>query len=280
MESLKRNICDLRVFIQARLPWRVLLVMGVMVLMLAWTLYTPDGFLGKADAVGYAVCHRIEHRSYHIGDYQLSMCARCSGQYLGAVLGVAFLATFRRFRAGWPPRYVIFFLLIWVSGYAIDGVNSFLHLIPGTDQFRLYEPSNTLRLITGIGVGLGISVLLVPAFNQTVWKRYDPRPILQGLRDFGILLVLAILLILLVITESPVILYPLSLISAGGVLILLTMVYSMIWVMIFRLENCFENFRNVIYLLLAGFAVALSQIFVLDFLRFVFSGTWGEFPLP
>jgi uncharacterized membrane protein len=280
MESFKIVFYDLRAFIQTRLPWRVLLVVGVAVLVLAWTLYTPDGFWGKADAVGYAVCHRIGHRSYHIGDYQVSMCARCSGQYLGAVLGVAFLAIFRRFRAGWPPWYVIFILLVWVSGYAIDGVNSFLHLIPGTDQFRLYEPSNTLRLITGMGVGLGISVLLVPAFNQTVWKRYDPRPILEGLRDFGILLVLAILLILLVLTESPVILYPLSLISAGGVLMLLTMVYSMIWVMIFRLENRFENLRNIHYLLLAGFAVGLTQIFVLDFLRFLISGTWGEFPLP
>jgi uncharacterized membrane protein len=250
------------------------------ILTFAWIFYTPDGFLNKVDAVGYAVCHRIAHRSFHIGDYQLSMCARCSGQYLGAVLGVAFLMIFRRFRSGWPPWYVTVFLLVWVAGYALDGVNSFLHLIPGTENFRLYEPSNTLRLITGMGVGLGISVLLVPAFNQTVWKRYNPLRILEGPRDFGILLGLAILLILFVLTENPIVLYPLSLVSSGGVLMLLTMVYSMVWVMIFRLENRFEGMRNFIYLLIAGFAVALTQIFVLDFLRFLLTGTWGEFPLP
>jgi len=88
------------------------------------------------------------------------------------------------------------------------------------------------------------------------------------------------LLIILVLTENPVILYPLSLISAGGVLMLLTMVYSMVWVMIFRLENHFASLRKFFYPLLAGFAVALTQIFVLDFLRYLLTGTWGEFPLP
>jgi uncharacterized membrane protein len=280
MESSSNVISHLRTFIQTRLPWRILLIIGVMILVLAWTLYTPAGVLGKADAVGYAVCHRIGPRSFHIGDYQLSMCARCSGQYLGAVLGVAFLAIFRRHRSGRPPWFVIVILLVWAAGYALDGVNSFLHLIPGTEAFHLYEPSNPLRLITGMGVGLGISVLLVPAFNQTVWQRYDARPILAGVRDFGVLLAVAIVLIFLVLTGNPATLYPLSLISAGGVLMLLTMVYSMVWVMLFRLENRYESLRHFSYLLVAGFAVALTQIFVLDFLRFLLTGTWGEFPLP
>jgi uncharacterized membrane protein len=280
MASVEKTISAFRSFIQNRLPWRTLLVIGVLILVLAWILYTPEGILGKADAVGYAVCHRIAHRSFLIGDYQFSVCARCSGQYLGAVLGVVFLAIFRRNRSGRPPWIIIIILLIGAGGYAVDGVNSFLHLIPGTERFWLYEPSNTLRLITGMAVGLGLSVLLVPAFNQTVWKRYDPRPILEGLRDFGSLLILAIVLVILVLTENPVILYPLSLISAGGVLMLLTMVYSMVWVMIFRLENRFETLRKYFYPLLAGFAVALTQIFVLDYLRYLLTGTWGEFPLP
>jgi uncharacterized membrane protein len=279
MASLAKTISNLRTFILTRLPWRILLVACVVVLVFGWTLYTPEGILGKADAVGYAVCHRIAHRSFHIGDYQFSMCARCSGQYLGAVLGVAFLTIFRRTRSGRPPWFIILILLIWAATYAFDGVNSFLHLIPGTDQIRLYEPSNTLRLITGMGVGLGISVMLFPAFNQTVWKRYDPRPVLVGVHDSGVLLFLAIVLILLVLTENPVVLYPLSLVSAGGVLMLLTMVYSMVWVMIFRLENRFVSFRQFFFPLLAGFAIALTQIFVLDYLRYLLTGTWGEFPL-
>ncbi len=242
-------------------------------------LYAPDGILGKADAIGYAVCHRLAPRSFHLGEYQFSVCARCSGQYLGAVLGMAFLTIFRRYRSGRAPWIVIGILLVWAGSYTLDGVNSFLHLIPGTEKLWLYEPNNTLRLITGMGVGLGISVMLFPAFNQTIWKRYDPLPVLTGFRDFGFLLILAALLTLLVLTENPIIIYPLSLVSAGGVLMLLTMVYSMVWVMIFRKEGRFENLRQIFFPLLAGFAVALMQILILDMVRYWLTGTWGGFPL-
>jgi len=262
-----------------RFPWRVVLILLLVALLSIWMNFAPDGILGKANAVGYAVCHRIDHRSFEIGDVQFSVCARCTGQYLGAVLGIGFLSIFRRFRTGRPPWFVIVILLAGGIAYAVDGFNSFLHLIPGTDRFWLYEPSNTLRLITGTGVGLGISVMVFPAFNQTVWKRYDRRPILDGLGDFGLLLILAILLILLVLTEDATVLYPLSILSAGGVLMLLTMVYSMVWVMLFRAEGRFENFRQYFFPLLAGFAVALTQILAIDIFRYSLTGTWGAFPL-
>ena len=45
---------------------------------------------GKADHIGYAVCHQISVRSYFFGDHQLPLCARCSGQYLGALLSKSF----------------------------------------------------------------------------------------------------------------------------------------------------------------------------------------------
>ena len=279
MVSFVQSLSTLRAFILDRLPWRLVLIFGVAILVLIWMLYAPEGILGKADAVGYAVCHRLDQRSFHIGGYQFSMCARCTGQYLGAVLGMAFLTIFRRGRSGRPPWIVIGILLLWAASYAVDGVNSFLHLIPQAAHLWLYEPNNTLRLITGTGVGLGISVMLFPAFNQTIWKRYDPRPVVEGMRDFGFLLLAAFLLILLVLTENPIILYPLSLISAGGVLMLLTMVYSMVWVMVFRMEGRFENVRRLFFPLLAGFAVTLTQILILDVMRYGLTGTWGGFPL-
>lgn len=279
MANLAKSYSVLRTFILDRLPWRQILIFVVFILVLIWILFAPSGILGKADAIGYAVCHRLDHRSFHIGDYQFSVCARCTGQYLGAVLGMLFLSIFRGYRSGRPPWIVIGILLVWAATYAIDGVNSFLHLIPGTEKLWLYEPNNTLRLFTGIGVGLGISVMLFPAFNQTIWKRYDPRPVLEEMRDFFLLLISAVILILLVLTKNPVILYPLSLVSAGGVLMLLTMVYSLVWVMIFQKEGRFENLRQYLFPLLAGFAVALTQILLLDAFRYWLTGTWGGFPL-
>ena len=266
-----------------QVPWRVILVILVLILIFIWMIFAPDGILGKADAVGYAVCHRIEHRSFAIGDYQFSVCARCTGQYLGAVLGMVFLSVFRKRRSGRPPWWIIILLIGFVLAYAVDGVNSALRLFPldlfpWLEKFWLYTPNNTLRLITGTGVGLGLSVMLFPAFNQTVWKRFNFQPVLEGYRDFGLLLILAVLVILLVLSKNPTILYPLSLISAGGILMLLTMVYTMVWVMLLRLENRFENLRQLFFPLLAGFAVALTQILLIDAFRYWLTDTWGGFP--
>ena len=53
-----------------------------------WFAIAPPGLLGKADAVGYAICHRIGERSFHIGDRQLPLCARCTGEFFSAAIGV------------------------------------------------------------------------------------------------------------------------------------------------------------------------------------------------
>jgi hypothetical protein len=127
-------------------------------------------------------------------------------------------------------------------------------------------------------VGLGMSVMLFAAFNQSVWKKCDPRPILYG-KNFAVLMTLAIFLIILVLTENPMILYPLSLISAGGVLMLLTLVYAIVWIMLLRLENRFEHFHQLVFPLMAGFVIALLQILIIDGLRYWVTGTWGGFPL-
>lgn len=278
MALLSESLSIVREFILYRFPWRPILVVSLFILISIWMIYAPDGILGKADAIGYAVCHRLDQRSFHIGDYQFSVCARCTGQYLGAVLGLVFLALLRPRRVGTPPRIVILILVIGALSYVLDGFNSFLHLLPWTERFWIYEPHNNLRLLTGTMVGLGISVMLFPAFNQTIWKRYDSRPVL-GVKEFVVLLVLAVILDLLVLTEESTILYPLSLVSAGGVLVLLTLVYSMVWIMLFRLENRFDHLGQLVFPLLAGLCVALLQILVLDGFRFWLTGTWDGFPL-
>src|SRR5512135_3248394 len=68
------------------------LAMAAVLLFGGWLLNTPPGLLGKADAVGYSVCHRIDARSFHIGNRQLPLCVRCTGMYLGAMLGLVYQA--------------------------------------------------------------------------------------------------------------------------------------------------------------------------------------------
>ena len=93
------------------------LILAVGLLVLGWLLNTPEGLLGKADAVGYAVCHRLDFRSFHLGERQLPLCARCSGMYLGAVLGIGYLSVFSRRKAGFPGLAVSYCFLFLCSGF-------------------------------------------------------------------------------------------------------------------------------------------------------------------
>jgi uncharacterized membrane protein len=277
MDALRKGTREFRSKLVKRLPWRQILVGLVMVLSIAWWMYTPEGLLGKADAVGYAVCHRIDARSFHLGERQIPVCARCTGQYLGAMLGLVYLSLFRSKRSGRPGWGVIGILIGFVLAYGIDGVNSYLHLIPGLSRFYIYEPSNFLRLITGTGLGLGISIMLYPAFNETVWKVRDRRPVIEGTHDFIFLLLLGGLVDILVLTGNPWILYPFALISAGGVLVLLTLVYTMVTVMIIKKEKCFDDVKTLVYPLIAGFIVTIIQISLLDTIRYFITGSWNGF---
>lgn len=252
-----------------------LVFLSVIVLLLGWLLNTPAGLLGKADAVGYAVCHRIDLRSYHLGDRQLPLCVRCSGMYLGAVLGLTYQALTRKRAGGFPPRPVWVVYGLFILAFAIDGVNSYLHLFPGFTG--LYEPQNWLRLLTGTGMGLVVAGVLYPAFNQTVWQDWKNIPSVSGLPSLAVLTALALLIDWMVLTGNTLFLYPLALVSAAGVLVLLGMVYTMVWVMLLRRENRALQIRQLLFPLVGGFGLALLQIALLDGLRFFFTGTWDGF---
>lgn len=254
-----------------------LVVLPVAIIFLGWLLNTPAGLMGKADAIGYAVCHRIDLRSFHLGERQMPLCARCSGMYLGAILGLLWQAIKSPRQTGTPPRIVILILGIFLLAFAVDGINSFLSLFPGAPQ--LYPPSNQVRLLTGTGMGLVIAVALFPAFNASVWLQADTRPAIEGLKRLGFLIILAVILDLAILSENPLVLYPLAIISAAGVLVLLTLVYTMLWLVVLKRENRYNGFKELLIPLIGGFGLALIQIGLLDWLRYLLIGTWEGFHL-
>ena len=265
---------------------KYLVVLAAVLVFTGWLLYTPPGFLGKLDAIAYAVCHRIAERSFHIGSIQLPLCARCTGMYLGAVTGMVFQSINGGKRSKVPSWSIIAVLLVFVVAFGVDGINSYLYLLkqirPGILQSipNIYIPNNTLRLLTGSGMGLVMAVMLFPAFNQSIWTDYDDtRSGLPGWKAFSLLLGIQIIFDLLVMTGSPLILYPVALISVLGVLLLLTMVYTIVWVMITGQENKYTKIWQLWLPLLAGFTITMIQTFGIDLLRFWLTGTWGGFPL-
>ncbi|MGB8215216.1 MAG: DUF2085 domain-containing protein [Anaerolineales bacterium] len=261
-------------------------VVAAVLVFTAWFLSTPPGLSGKADAIAYAVCHRISERSFHIGSYQLPLCARCSGMYLGAVVGLVFQSILGWKRGKAPHWSIIAMLVAFLVVFGIDGANSYLYLLrqihPGAlPQIpNIYTPNNTLRLLTGSGMGLVIAAMLFPAFNQSIWSDCDSaRTPLPGWKAFGLLLGIQVILDLLVLTQNPFVLYPLAVISVLGVLLLLTLVYTIVWVMITGQENKFTKMRQLWLPLLAGFTMTMLQTFGIDMLRLWLTGTWNGFSI-
>jgi len=249
----------------------------------AWFYIAPPGLLGKADAVGYAVCHRIDERSFHVFGRQLPLCARCTGEFNAAAIALIFQGFVSRRRNKLPSRGILAVMVVFFLAFAVDGSNSYLYLLkqssPGIlDAIpNLYVPNNTLRLFTGSGMGIALAAVLYPVVQQTIWRESDERPAL-GWKSFGILTAIVLIVDLLVLTDSPIVLYPVAILSTLGVLGLLTMVFSILWMIIMRTENSFDTLGQLWLSGAAGLTLALLLIVGIDLFRYTITGTWSGFP--
>jgi uncharacterized membrane protein len=252
---------------------------------IAWFVIAPEGALGKLDAIGYAVCHRIDARSFQIGDRQLPLCARCTGEFYAAGLGLVFQAIVSPRKSRLPSRGVLAVLFAFFVAFGVDGSNSYLYLLKQTggsgsplDQIpNLYIPNHTLRLFTGSGMGIALAAMLYPVINQTLWKQVDDRHAL-GWKELGILVAGIVIINLLILTDSPIVLYPIAYISALGTLSLLVLVFGLLWIILMKQDNTFEHPRQLWLAFASGLTLALILVLGIDLLRLSFTGTWGGFP--
>lgn len=95
---------------------------------------------------GHALgCHQMHSRSFFLRGYQFPVCARCTGIYLGNILGIVCLicSSFA------VPFYVmiVMFLIMFLDGTAQI-------IIPD------YQSNNRRRLITGLLFGIAMIYFL------------------------------------------------------------------------------------------------------------------------
>jgi uncharacterized membrane protein len=236
-----------------------------------WLYYTPPGVFGKADAVGYAFCHRIPERSYFFFDRQSPLCARCSGMYLGAFVAFAYQLKYRR-KGGMPSRIIMAAFGFFLLAFAADGLNSYFQLWPILQP--IYHTENWMRLLSGTGLGLAIAGVLYPLVNQSLWNDYTDERVLHSWSQLVILVILALLVDLLMLSGSSVVLSVLGLLSSLTVFSILVMIYTIVWTMVLKKENTFRNWNQASFVLLAGLASALFQVLIMDFGRYFLTGTW------
>lgn len=244
----------------------------------AWLLGTPPGILGKADAIGYAICHRIPTRSFHVHDRALPLCARCTGIYLGVMLGALVYAFSGRLRASrLPPLRVLAVLGLFGAAIALDGINSYLSLF---DFYTpIYTPHNTLRLFTGLFAGAAMITIVLPIFNGTVWRAPDAGAPLRGWRDLAALLGGVTLAGLLVLTQQTAVLWIAGLLSSLGVLVMFTIIGAVLFLSFTRREGIARRWRDLALPATVGLAFALALIGGIDAVRYALTGTWEGFDM-
>ena len=122
------------------------------VLWLSTILLTPwiSGFAEWASAgaylVGSLICHQRPERSFHLAGAQLPVCARCTGLYLGAALGlVAWVAMAQRRSSTWPRASAITTLAVSGAPTAFTVATAWLGLL---------DPPNIWRAALAIPLGV------------------------------------------------------------------------------------------------------------------------------
>jgi uncharacterized membrane protein len=233
-----------------------------------WTLY------GKAHLIGYAICHQIPDRTFVVGGRHLPLCARCTGTYLGIAIGLGTALLLRRGRAGELLSTPLLVLMgAFILTMAVDGLNSYLVLLGRAPL--LYEPRNWLRTATGILNGIALSLIVLPVFNYTLWK--DPQPVRPLKHAWNLLPMLAFgALVIALLQAGPAwMFYPMTLLSAGGVLGMLTLVNTMILLILARQDSQATHWKQAVLPLLGGLTVTLIELTTIGVARYLLTGTMG-----
>ena len=257
-------------------PWLIALTVLLIVLLAAWLWITPSGWWEKIRLLGYAVCHQMKERSFFYHDLQSPLCARCTGMYLGGLLTIVYQA-FQGRKGSFPPVWVSVTLGLLFIWFGIDGLNSFLHFIPGFEMG--YQPSNLFRLITGAGVGLGIGAILSPLFNQTAWANWVNRSFFEKWYAFPILLLAAGIMVVGVYSQQPVVLFPAMILSGLSIVVLLSSIHTVIALMLTRRTNRQITWMQMRLPLLIGLNICFLQILLTSTLRYLLTGTWAPLDL-
>ena len=157
--ALMSNPCDRR----------PLLVGGFAAMVLVGFLVAPGNLAWKTHVVLHGLCAQRPSHSLTIGGVTLPMDARMTGIYLGAAVTILWLIAARRHRATRVPSLPVLALLTsFVVALAVDGFNALLVDLRFPTP---YEPSNVLRMASGILAGTSLGVALGHLFASSMWAQ-------------------------------------------------------------------------------------------------------------
>jgi uncharacterized membrane protein len=123
----------------------------------------PTAISASIYAVGSLVCHQLPERSFHLGGFQLPVCARCVGIYWGAAIGALVTVVTR------PPgvaRHARRILLLGALPTAITVV---------LESAGIWPATNIARATAGFPLGLVAALVVTGALATINYRDKIPR---------------------------------------------------------------------------------------------------------
>ena len=253
---------------------RLVFVSVVAVMVLVIFMMAPGNIASKTHMALHGLCAQRPSHSLQIGGSTLPMDARMTGIYLGAAATLTWLIATRRLRSSQIPSVSVFAILgLFVLALAVDGFNA---LLVDLRFPTLYEPSNILRLATGVLAGTSLGVALGHLFASSMWARGDRgRAVVEGPGELLAPVGLSAVIGALALWDLPLLYAPFAislLLAAIGVFWVLWMIVLTLFSV--RAWSC-RTWGDLGHVALSSFCGAVATVSALALIRFVAEQLFG-----
>jgi uncharacterized membrane protein len=201
-----------------------------------------------------------------------------TGIYAGFMSTAVYFAARGRYRATRIPSIPTMILLgSVVVALAIDGTNS---LLLDMILWHPYEPTNSLRLITGLLTGISLAAVVTFLLASTLWRSPDSdKRVISGWRDLTVLLVIQGLLALGFLSGVGALYFPFTAGLLLAAVVALTSI-TLSTVVLFRRVDCtFTSVAQLQNSAFIAFVVTLGIMAVFGGGRFILEHLFGPPPL-
>jgi uncharacterized membrane protein len=253
-------------------PW-LWIFLGLGLTLIGGVLFLPIGSLSdRLHLVVHGVCAQAHYIT--IESYIMPLCARNTGIYAGFLATLLYLLALGRARAAkLPPLSITIVLGLAIVAMGIDGFNSMLLDIGG---YNVYPPENSLRVITGLGMGIAVGTFFVLMFNMSL--RYDAhhdQRVLRSWRELLGMIIAAALLYGLLFSAPDWLFYPLAIFSVVGIVAVLFLANVFVLAMLSGLEGRVLWLRQLARPATIGLALTAGELALLAWLRVVLEQSLG-----
>jgi uncharacterized membrane protein len=238
-------------------------------------LFAPWPLYDKLWGIAYGICPQRPGHSLFFGNVQMPIEAREGGIFAGFLLGITYLIALGRGYA-WklPPLKIQAVLIGFIVLMGLDGLNAFAFDLTLPTP---YDPNLIMRLGTGLLTGIALAGLMLPIFNQTIWKERNQVASLSKWRELAPALLLLAIFGAAGLSGWKPLLHPISITAIFGQVILMVSLGTMMAAILLRREGQVSNLTELAPLILVGLVAVLLLLGATSAVRYAL---FGPGPIP